>query len=45
MPISKEQMKITIKNLCLDVELFENFLQATQSVALEELKKALRTKL
>ncbi|MCG4137105.1 type I restriction endonuclease subunit R, partial [Campylobacter jejuni] len=27
------------KNLCLDVELFENFLQATQSVALEELKK------
>lgn len=27
------------KNLCLDIELFENFLQATQSVALEELKK------
>ncbi len=27
------------KNLCLDVEIFENFLQATQSVALEELKK------
>lgn len=27
------------KNLCLDAELFENFLQATQSVALEELKK------
>lgn len=27
------------KNLCIDVELFENFLQATQSIALEELKK------
>lgn len=27
------------KNLCLDAELFENFLQATQIVALEELKK------
>ncbi|RTI62262.1 hypothetical protein C3I18_07575 [Campylobacter jejuni] len=27
------------KNLCLDAELFENFLQATQSIELEELKK------
>ncbi|HEB9306854.1 TPA: type I restriction endonuclease subunit R [Campylobacter coli] len=27
------------KNLCIDTEFFENFLQATQSVALEELKK------
>lgn len=29
------------KNLCIDTEFFENFLQATQSVALEELKKRL----
>lgn len=27
------------KNLCIDTELFENFLQATQSVVFEELKK------
>ncbi len=37
MPISKEQMKITIKFM-FRCRTFENFLQATQSVALEELK-------